>query len=715
MSVSLVARRHLLLRLKPINRALRAAAQTQKLKSERLVAPELTPIAVTGEQVAALLLDVDAMEGSSDAHLPHGVALEEGERVQEDELRTAAGQLGLQLPLDDLVHTLGLTPFEEEVVLLCAAPEINRAYERIYAYVLDDLNRRLACTELACGLTARTALERLERRRAVGAAGTLRRCGVVLPVGTAATTLLQELTLAPAALDFLLTGDGDPASLFGDPAEVSIGDGLPLPPGVNATLVERAGEELARGLVTTVGIWGTRTNGVETVVHAVARHAGRRLRLVSPSASDHAESGLKAAVQTASALGAILWLRLDAAADPAVERGRDAAARALGESSVPVIVSGEHAWRPPELLRRSGYLELAVTAPTYADRVALWASSFPEVSAERVAELASTFRMGAPDLHAIANVARTRAAVTGAPVADTLTDSSRIVVRQRSEQFSTLVVPRRDATDLILPPALHDRVIEIATFYRAWPAVAERAAVGRLSSSAGLKALLIGEPGTGKTLAAEVVAAELGLPLLKVDLARITSRWVGESEKNLDELFREAEQSHLPLLFDEAESIFGKRGEIRHGSDRFANLEVSYLLQRLEQHDGLVMLASNLKDEIDPAFTRRFHVIVHFPRPGLVERRRLWTHALGSAEDGGGPAIDVEPLAALDLTGAGIVSTVRTAWQLAADRGTGELELAQLVEAVGRQFQREGRILNPATLGPYAPLLSVPAHARPHR
>ena len=153
-------------------------------------------------------------------------------------------------------------------------------------------------------------------------------------------------------------------------------------------------------------------------------------------------------------------------------------------------------------------------------------------------------------------------------------------------------------------------------------------------------------------------------------------------------------------FFDEAEALFGKRGEVQHGTDRYANLEVSFLLQRFEEHDGLVILASNLKGEIDDAFTRRFHAVLYFPRPAEAERRRLWRLALPPslpvAED-----VDLALLARLELTGAGIVSAVRTAALRAAQSGAAHVAAADLVVGIARQYQRESRLLTARDLGRY--------------
>jgi SpoVK/Ycf46/Vps4 family AAA+-type ATPase len=261
----------------------------------------------------------------------------------------------------------------------------------------------------------------------------------------------------------------------------------------------------------------------------------------------------------------------------------------------------------------------------------------------------------------------------------------------------------------VLPDAVRNQVIEIPRFYRALSRVNEGWGFGRRMSGGGLKALFTGESGTGKTLAAEVIAHELDLPLLKVDLAQLVSKWVGETEKNLDAAFREAEACHAILFFDEADTLFGKRGEIQQGSDRYANLETGFLLQRLEQFSGLAVLASNLRDEIDPAFIRRFHVLLHFPRPQLAERIRLWAKAF-PPEAPLHPGVDLTTLAAIDLTGAGIVAAGHTAALLAVDAGSATIGREHLAAAIQRQFHREARILPPNEL---AKVLGVPVAPPP--
>ena len=160
------------------------------------------------------------------------------------------------------------------------------------------------------------------------------------------------------------------------------------------------------------------------------------------------------------------------------------------------------------------------------------------------------------------------------------------------------------------------------------------------------------------------------------------------------------------LFFDEADALFGKRGEVKHGMDRYANLEVGFLLQRLEQSEALIILASNLKENIDKAFTRRFHYIIHFPRPGISERERMWRLAF-PPEVPVARGIDFSALASLDMNGASISGAARSAVLLAADPPFTEISMTQIVQGISRQYQREARLLRPDELGQYAGLLTA--------
>jgi hypothetical protein len=549
---------------------------------------------------------------------------------------------------------------------------------------------------LLSALTATALAELPARRRALGRLGRLRRTRLLRAHGESPVEREQELVLAPRALDALL---GLAPRRFADPLEIRPVDS-PLPAGVDPDRVRRVAAALREGRLSVVGVWGPRQAGHAEVVHALAAGLHARVRRLPPLDVADAAARVAETVADAEALQALLWVETDRL-DPAA---CEALAAALGQGQGRACVSGEHPLRPATLLATHGYAEIPLAAPTHAGRQRAWSTVLPEVSAPQLADLAARYRFDRSELAAVARMARSAAELRRngrlPSPADFVAPACAALVRKRSQRFARVVTPRRGPDDLVLAPALHHHVLDVAEAYRAWPRVAEAWGLGPMASG-GLKALFTGEPGTGKTLAAEVIATQLGLPLVKVDLAQVVSKWVGETEKNLDALFRETEDGNAVLFFDEAEALFGKRGDVRHGTDRYANLQVSYLLQRVEEHEGLVIVATNLKDEIDRAFTRRFHAVLYFPRPAEAERRRLWHLALPATAPLD-PAVDLGALARLDLTGAGIVAAAHSAALHAAQAGAAQIGAADLVFGVARQFQRESRLLSATDLGVYA-------------
>ena len=265
-----------------------------------------------------------------------------------------------------------------------------------------------------------------------------------------------------------------------------------------------------------------------------------------------------------------------------------------------------------------------------------------------------------------------------------------------------MITPKRGRDDLILPEPLKSQVLEISEFHKVWPAVRGPWGFGRMMTGpGGIKASFTGESGTGKTLAAEVIAKELGRPLLKLDLSRVVSKWVGETEKHLDAVFQEAQDRDSILCLDEADSVMGKRGEIRQGTDRYANLEVSYLLQRIEEHPGLVVMASNHKENIDPAFMRRFQTILHFPRPGPIERAKIWRIAFPDPDLAGyrmEDKIKLDDLARLDMTA--VPSSNRPGPPLSwppsrrSPASTRQSRSRHIADAIKRQYVHKSRVLS---------------------
>jgi AAA+ superfamily predicted ATPase len=720
-SLVALATSHLLLHLGALNRALEAGIERQKIASSQLSRPDLPALCLTDEHVKTLLdqirmnqirMNQACTEQNSDASWCAAQFSPDELRTEQD-LRERCAAISEDLPLDRLSDALHLTAFEKECVLLCAAPELDRSYERIYAFIHDDLNRRLPSLELLISLTSSGLDDRLSRRRVLSSASRLRRTGILLTTGDAPTDLRQEFRLAPAVFEYLTGSGPDVSRLCHDPAEVAAPASAEAPPQISEHKFAHLVQALADGSVCTVGIWGPDQSGPQEWVIALAGALKRPLRQITLD-RDLDRNGKDAAPMLrdqftiASSLAAILWFDTDTWADAHQEKLNYTLANALSFAPVPLLLSGRHPWRPLSLLRKGGYADLELEVPTNQTHAALWRKNFPDLDPDEVGQWASRYRLSPAEVRSVSDLARTQARLAGNgqpdPVKNHIADACAIITLRSANRFSTIVRPHRRPEDLVLPANLHQQIMEVARFFDLRPRVNDEWGYGEFAGTHGMKTLFTGDPGTGKTLAAEVIAGAVGLSLCKVDLARVVSKWVGETERNLESAFTAAEDSHSILFFDEAEALFGKRAEVQHGTDRYANLEVSYLLQRLEASRGLVILASNVKDQIDSAFIRRFQVVVHFPRPAFSERRRIWQRAF----PGAAPVdqdLNLDTLAQLDMTGAAIMNAARNAALIAANSGAQMITAAHVVYATARQFRREARVLTPTDLGPYGALL----------
>ena len=270
----------------------------------------------------------------------------------------------------------------------------------------------------------------------------------------------------------------------------------------------------------------------------------------------------------------------------------------------------------------------------------------------------------------------------------------RLALRTRPRyQWSDLVLPRDQTRQL---RELADRYRTRSLVYGPWGFTA--------APSAGVVALFAGPPGTGKTMAAEVIAGDLGLDLYKVDLAGVVSKYIGETEKNLDRIFDAARAAEVVLFFDEADALFGKRSEVSDAHDRYANLEVAYLLQRLERHDGLVVLATNLQRNIDQAFTRRIAVWVDFRPPEEADRRRIW--AANFPADAPASDLDLDFLARNFTIPGGTIRNAALAAAFLAATDARPIGMEDVVLGLKREFQKVGKLRTPAEFDRYYPLVA---------
>jgi SpoVK/Ycf46/Vps4 family AAA+-type ATPase len=263
---------------------------------------------------------------------------------------------------------------------------------------------------------------------------------------------------------------------------------------------------------------------------------------------------------------------------------------------------------------------------------------------------------------------------------------------QGGDELATLAVklePSFGWDDIVLPDDSVAQLRELcARVVQRERVLAEWGFGKRLSLGRGVSALFTGPPGTGKTMAADIVARELRLDLYRVDLAGIISKWIGETEKNLDRIFRAAQNEIL--FFDEAEALFGKRTEVRDSHDRYANVEISYLLQKMEEYEGLAILATNRITDLDEAFTRRISHVVRFPLPEVAERARIW-ESVWPKETPRADDLDLGLLAReVAFSGAEIKNAALAAAFIAAEAGT-PVTMEHLLHAVHREYEKTGK------------------------
>jgi SpoVK/Ycf46/Vps4 family AAA+-type ATPase len=252
--------------------------------------------------------------------------------------------------------------------------------------------------------------------------------------------------------------------------------------------------------------------------------------------------------------------------------------------------------------------------------------------------------------------------------------------------------------DLILPDDTRSEVLRLLAWARSRDEVlAQGPLQGKGGKGTGICALFSGSPGTGKTLAAHIIADSLGMDLISVELSSVVDKYIGETEKNLEKVFTEAESLNAILFFDEADSLFGSRSEVKDAKDRYANQEVAYLLQRMEQFDGITVLATNLRGNLDPAFSRRLHFIIHFPDPDPATRAGLWNAHLGhlAGMDDADPVLVDQLAATVELSGGDIRNVVLSAAYSAVAESS-SVGMRHIVDAVVREYAKLGRRV-PAT------------------
>ena len=591
-----------------------------------------------------------------------------------------------------LSQLLGLSRFEREVLLLCAAMELDTGIPALCGRALGDPHVSYPTFALALTLFDEPTWDALSpehplrfwRLLEINQAGACPLTASPLRADERIVDYVKGLNYVDDRLGPLLT-----------PLEVP-DENAQLPQSQMATaelIVRHLKQSTAARDLPVVQLLGADTPSKLLVAAHAARALGLRVyRLPAallPAQAIEIENLSRLWQRECQLLPTALYVDAIGSDADAAQAGQGAAvSRLLARMGGVIFLDTRDVW--PGLTQ--GSVQVDVAKPSPQEQEAEWAAALGEAAGESPPQLASQFNMGQSAIKQIAHEALAAPADDAHSLHHRLWDACLENTRPRLDMLAQRLQPKATWKDIVLPAAESTLLQQIAAqvdqrsrVYQAWEFGA------KMSRGLGISALFAGDSGTGKTMAAEVIANQLRLNLYRIDLSAVVSKYIGETEKNLRRMFDAAEDGGAILFFDEADALFGKRSEVKDSHDRYANIEINYLLQRMEAFRGLAILATNMKSAIDPAFMRRLRFVVNFPFPGIAERKRMWQQVFPPKTPT--DHLDFDRLARLNLTGGNIHSTALNAAFLAAHSGK-PVTMDLVLEAARTELRKLGRVVN---------------------
>jgi adenylate kinase family enzyme len=671
-------------------------------------------IVISEEEIAGLLAD-----DSPDIESPEIEAAEkelEGLILRIEQRRAESVKVGTVLLLPQLSAIFGLTPFEQDCVLVCFAPEVKRKYERLYAYLQDDIHRKKPTIDLLLRLLCATENERFgayEKFQPNGRLVKYRLLEITDNSDDGRIPLLsRSLKLDDRIVSYLLGGtDIDnrlkgAASLAGSPD-----DAHPI-------LVDA---ELKTRLIASVHSYLTESqpDAKRLIAHLHGPYGSGKHLLVNEVA---AEIGIPlVTIDLAKVLNGKLpfeeavWLlgreaRLQSAAvsfrnfdrltvDEEQYRPQLNALVNTIENFVQVtFLLGTQPWTHRGILDGHIFIDLELAAPAADVRKRLWeshASDYNLAADIDFGPLASKFRFTPGQIQdaliAAENQSRWRLPGQSSINSDDLHTACRAQSDPKLQTLTQKIEPRYTWDDIVLPNDTMAQLREMCQRVELRDRVLGEWGFGdRLALGKGVVALFTGPPGTGKTMAAEVIANECNLDLFKIDLSRVLSKWIGEFEQNIERIFKAAQHANAILCFDEADALFSKRTEVHQALDVHANTQIAHLLQKMDEYEGVAILTTNLRQNIDEAFIRRIPFVIQCPFPDEAERRRIW-QKIWPARTPLASDIDLDFLATLKMCGGNIRNIAHGSAYLACAQDS-EVTMEHLFHATRREYQNMGKV-----------------------
>ncbi|HEV7310306.1 ATP-binding protein [Ensifer sp.] len=600
------------------------------------------------------------------------------------------------VPFALLSRQLGLSAFEQDVLLLAAAVEIDTGIAGHVGTVLNDPSRRAPTFELCLKLFEGGSWDALSPTRPLRGHGLIEmhQSGTVSML-SAPIRIDERIAAYIKGLNYL---DERIAALASD---LSLPASLPTSQlTIAGMLARRLRDERGTGIIQLVGADNLAKRDVTAAAAAMAGHDLVVIAAaVMPTNAEGVDTFVRLWNREARLLRVALYIEgLEPRPGHALDGGAPPSAtvlRTLGRLRGGVMVETRH---PIQELSGSAVVE--VTRPSEREQQELWrkvltgVAENPADADASAVKLAGEFSFAASRIAAIAEETKQQTFDTQQPLAGRLRAACMARSRGALDSLAERIEPRRTLEDLILPPQQKELLDRIVTQAGNRSTVLWRYGfLERASRGLGTVALFHGESGTGKTMAAEAVANALGLVLYRLDVSRVVSKYIGETEKQLRQCFDDADAGGKLMFLDECDSLAGKRSEVKDSHDRYANIEISYLLQRLESFRGVAILATNMRHALDTAFLRRLRFVVGFPFPGVAEREAIWRSVFPAEAPLGD--IEWERLARFSISGGSIFNAAFDAAHAAA-AATGRIEMPHVLDAIRLEMNKLERPLNEA-------------------
>lgn len=629
-----------------------------------------------------------------------------------------AQRRGITLPLADLAGRFGLSEMEVQALVICLAPQIDARYEKLYAYLQNNIAHKSPSVDLILGLLNLSPEARLQALSRFQDAAPLLYYGLLTyqDYGSGSSAAQHFLRVDPRIMQFLL-GDTAPDRRlrpffqFLPPCSwesVVIADDLRKRLWDRFKVMLNHGEKLRPWFY----LYGREGVGKKTLARVLSSEAGIMLAEVDVCRllrdPEDTFENLRLILREALLQPCAIYFDLSRGSendDSSMAHFVSDLAREYRDYGGMILLADEHP--PPEgLTEATDILTMEIPPPDERAQLEIWKLYLkgrmrkPEM--DQLDRLTANYNLTggqiARTMQRAVQLAGARNSLNGKITLSDLSDSCRIQSNSKLDGLAQKISPLYKWNDIVLPPDTLSQLQEICRMVKHRHKVFREWGFDRkISRGKGISALFAGPSGTGKTMAAEVIANELGFDLYRIDLSAVVSKYIGETEKNLQRIFSAAESRGVILFFDEADALFGKRTEVRDSHDRYANIEISYLLQQIEQYQGVAILATNLRQNLDEAFTRRLALTIHFPFPDESSRRqiweRIWPGATPRCKD-----LDPDILAKQFKLSGGNIKNIALAAAFLAAEDDKPVAMGHVLQAVRREYQKMGRNLAEAEL-----------------